>query len=173
MDWIFFLTVLKKVNLKYYNESNNFCIVDLVAQSVTNNNVTAFCYLVLPFYSWYANFVCHYWLDLFSTLLKYKTLLQGRFELLSLSGSFTVTEIGGVRNRTGGLSVSLAGPDGRVIGGGIAGLLTAASPIQVRPFFHISIWIACEKPMSVDPLFCWTTEQAQPTFACVIVYHKE
>ncbi|VVA35581.1 PREDICTED: AT-hook [Prunus dulcis] len=56
---------------------------------------------------------------------------EGRFELLSLSGSFTVTEIGGVRNRTGGLSVSLAGPDGRVIGGGIAGLLTAASPIQI------------------------------------------
>lgn len=56
---------------------------------------------------------------------------EGRFELLSLSGSFTVTEIGGVRSRTGGLSVSLAGPDGRVIGGGIAGMLTAASPIQI------------------------------------------
>ncbi|XP_068309419.1 AT-hook motif nuclear-localized protein 1-like [Pyrus communis] len=56
---------------------------------------------------------------------------EGRFELLSLSGSFTVTEIGGVRSRTGGLSVSLAGPDGRVIGGGIAGVLTAASPIQI------------------------------------------
>lgn len=51
LDWIFYLTVLKKVNLKYYNESKNFYIVDLVAQSVTNNNVTASCYLVLPFYS--------------------------------------------------------------------------------------------------------------------------
>lgn len=37
----------------------------------------------------------------------------------------------GIRSRNGGLSVSLAGPDGRVIGGGVAGLLIAASPIQV------------------------------------------
>lgn len=54
---------------------------------------------------------------------------------MSLSGSFTVTDTGGVRSRTGGLSVSLAGPDGRVIGGGIACLLMAAGPIQVRRFF--------------------------------------
>ncbi|KAM7531644.1 hypothetical protein LguiB_035054 [Lonicera macranthoides] len=46
-------------------------------------------------------------------------------------GSFTICENGGVKSRTGGLSVSLAGPDGRVIGGGIAGLLMAASPIQI------------------------------------------
>ncbi|XP_042513361.1 AT-hook motif nuclear-localized protein 7-like [Macadamia integrifolia] len=56
---------------------------------------------------------------------------EGRFEILSLSGSFAITETAGVRDRTGGLSVSLAGPDGRVIGGGVAGLLMAASPIQV------------------------------------------
>ncbi|XP_030453674.2 AT-hook motif nuclear-localized protein 7-like isoform X1 [Syzygium oleosum] len=56
---------------------------------------------------------------------------EGRFEILSLSGSFTFTDCGGVKSRTGGLSVSLAGPDGRVIGGGMAGLLVAASPIQV------------------------------------------
>ncbi|KAJ7971483.1 AT-hook motif nuclear-localized protein [Quillaja saponaria] len=56
---------------------------------------------------------------------------EGRFEILSLSGSFTVMDTNGARNRTGGLSVSLAGPDGRVIGGGIAGLLTAAGPIQI------------------------------------------
>lgn len=62
------------------------------------------------------------------------SILQGRFEILSLSGSFTVSDTGGVRSRTGGLSVSLAGPDGRVVGGGIAGLLTAASPIQVSTF---------------------------------------
>ncbi|RRT67436.1 hypothetical protein B296_00022727 [Ensete ventricosum] len=53
-------------------------------------------------------------------------LFQGRFEILSLSGSFTITETGGIRGRTGGISVSLAGPDGRVIGGGVAGLLLAA-----------------------------------------------
>ncbi|KAI8549245.1 hypothetical protein RHMOL_Rhmol06G0011000 [Rhododendron molle] len=56
---------------------------------------------------------------------------EGRFEILSLSGSFLLTEVGGHRSRTGGLSVSLAGPDGRVLGGCVAGLLTAASPVQV------------------------------------------
>lgn len=56
---------------------------------------------------------------------------EGRFEILSLSGSYLLSESGGQRSRTGGLSVSLAGPDGRVLGGGVAGLLTAASPVQV------------------------------------------
>ncbi|XVF55633.1 hypothetical protein PTKIN_Ptkin06aG0052100 [Pterospermum kingtungense] len=56
---------------------------------------------------------------------------EGRFEILSLTGSFTVIDTGGVKSRTGGLSVSLAGPDGRVIGGGLAGILVAASPIQI------------------------------------------
>ncbi|XP_061368714.1 AT-hook motif nuclear-localized protein 7-like [Gastrolobium bilobum] len=56
---------------------------------------------------------------------------EGRFEILSLSGSFTLSDSNGIKSRTGGLSVSLAGPDGRVIGGGVAGLLTAAGPIQI------------------------------------------
>ncbi|EAY84291.1 hypothetical protein OsI_05670 [Oryza sativa Indica Group] len=56
---------------------------------------------------------------------------EGRFELLSLSGSFTPTDSGGTRSRSGGMSVSLAATDGRVIGGGVAGLLVAASPVQV------------------------------------------
>jgi hypothetical protein len=61
-------------------------------------------------------------------------MVQGRFEILSVSGSFLVTESGdGTRSRTGGLSVSLAGPDGRVIGGSVAGALIAATPVQV-PF---------------------------------------
>lgn len=41
------------------------------------------------------------------------------------------TENIGSRGRSGGMSVSLAGPDGRVVGGGVAGLLIAATPIQV------------------------------------------
>jgi hypothetical protein len=58
--------------------------------------------------------------------------MQGRYEILSLSGSYLPTDLGGGnRQLTGGLSVSLAGSDGRVIGGGVAGMLTAASPIQV------------------------------------------
>ncbi|KAB2070262.1 hypothetical protein ES319_A08G144300v1 [Gossypium barbadense] len=56
---------------------------------------------------------------------------EGRFEILSLSGSFMPTETQGARSRSGGMSVSLASPDGRVVGGGVAGLLIAASPVQV------------------------------------------
>ncbi|KAK7340244.1 hypothetical protein VNO77_20943 [Canavalia gladiata] len=56
---------------------------------------------------------------------------EGRFEILCLSGSYLVTDSGGSRNRTGGLSVSLASPDGRVIGGGVGGVLIASSPVQV------------------------------------------
>ncbi|KAK7270792.1 hypothetical protein RJT34_26214 [Clitoria ternatea] len=56
---------------------------------------------------------------------------EGRFEILSLSGSFMPTENGLHRSRSGGMSVSLAGPDGRIMGGGLAGLLVAAGPVQV------------------------------------------
>jgi len=56
---------------------------------------------------------------------------EGRFEILSLTGSFIATDSGGTKSRTGGMSVSLAGPDGRVLGGGLAGLLIAAGPVQV------------------------------------------
>lgn len=48
-----------------------------------------------------------------------------------MSGSYLLADSGGSRNRTGGLSVSLASPDGRVIGGGVGGMLIAASPVQV------------------------------------------
>lgn len=63
-----------------------------------------------------------------------KLLFQGRFEILNLSGSFMPTENGGTKGRSGGMSVSLAGPDGRVVGGGLAGLLIAAGPVQVVEF---------------------------------------
>jgi hypothetical protein len=63
-------------------------------------------------------------------------LFQGRFEILQLMGSFTMAE--GGRRRTGGLSVSLAGPDGRVVGGVVAGMLRAASPIQVKLTEHVT-----------------------------------
>ncbi|XP_047250412.1 AT-hook motif nuclear-localized protein 9-like [Capsicum annuum] len=56
---------------------------------------------------------------------------EGRFEILCLSGSFLVDDSGGSRGRIGSLSVSLASPDGRVIGGGVGGVLIAASPIQI------------------------------------------
>ncbi|XP_050225647.1 AT-hook motif nuclear-localized protein 7-like [Mercurialis annua] len=56
---------------------------------------------------------------------------EGRFEILSLSGSYMPTDSGGTKSRSGGMSVALAGPDGRVVGGGLAGLLIAAGPVQV------------------------------------------
>ncbi|PWZ04835.1 hypothetical protein Zm00014a_041908 [Zea mays] len=55
----------------------------------------------------------------------------GRFEIISLSGSFLLAEDGDTRSRTGGLSVALAGSDGRVLGGCVAGMLMAATPVQV------------------------------------------
>ncbi|KAM1069946.1 hypothetical protein ACFX13_001848 [Malus domestica] len=56
---------------------------------------------------------------------------EGRFEILSLSGSYIPTENAGTKSRSGGMSVALAGPDGRVVGGGLAGMLIAAGPVQV------------------------------------------
>ncbi|XP_010274842.1 PREDICTED: AT-hook motif nuclear-localized protein 14 [Nelumbo nucifera] len=56
---------------------------------------------------------------------------EGRFEILSLSGSFLHSEIGGASSRTGGLSVCLSGTDGRIVGGGVGGPLKAAGPVQV------------------------------------------
>ncbi|CAI0471038.1 unnamed protein product [Linum tenue] len=56
---------------------------------------------------------------------------EGRFEIISLSGSFWLSENNGNRSRHGDLSVSLAGSDGRVLGGGVAGMLMAATPVQV------------------------------------------
>ncbi|KAM7476412.1 hypothetical protein LguiB_023655 [Lonicera macranthoides] len=56
---------------------------------------------------------------------------EGRFEILCLSGSYVLTDNGGACGRSGGLSVSLASPDGCVIGGGVGGMLIAATPVQV------------------------------------------
>ena len=74
--------------------------------------------------------------------------MQGRFEIICLSGSYLVTDNGGPRGRTGGLSVLLASPDGRVIGGGVGGVLLAASPVQVtfcslHTFYYFVLLIHC------------------------------
>ncbi|PHT92963.1 AT-hook motif nuclear-localized protein 8 [Capsicum annuum] len=55
---------------------------------------------------------------------------EGRFEIISLTGSFLRSESNGSSGPSG-LSVSLAGADGRVLGGGVAGMLMAATPVQV------------------------------------------
>ncbi|KAL9670561.1 hypothetical protein QQ045_008114 [Rhodiola kirilowii] len=56
---------------------------------------------------------------------------EGRFEIICLSGCYLLTDDDASRNRGGGLSISLASPDGRVFGGGVGGMLIAASPVQV------------------------------------------
>lgn len=57
---------------------------------------------------------------------------EGKFDILTLTGSFTPAESGGSNSgRVGGMSITLAHPNGHVVGGLLAGLLIAASPVQV------------------------------------------
>jgi len=63
---------------------------------------------------------------------------KGRFEILSLSGSFMPTQNGGTKGRAGGMSISLAGPNGNIFGGGLAGMLIAAGPVQVTRFDYMN-----------------------------------
>ncbi|KAG8060832.1 hypothetical protein GUJ93_ZPchr0002g26601 [Zizania palustris] len=56
---------------------------------------------------------------------------EGRFEILCLSGSYLVIDEGGSRTQNGGLCIALCGPDHRVIGGSVGGILTAAGTVQV------------------------------------------
>ncbi|KAH9798566.1 hypothetical protein KPL71_000059 [Citrus sinensis] len=73
------------------------------------------------------------------TVVKYK----GRFEILSLSGSILLSESGGQRSRT----------DGCVLGGGVAGLLTAASPVQIIiGSFLAEGWKESRSGMQPEPL---------------------
>ncbi|KAE8726799.1 AT-hook motif nuclear-localized protein 13 [Hibiscus syriacus] len=74
--------------------------------------------------------VCNVTLRQSGGMVKY----EGRFEIISLSGSFLVSENNGSCSRSGGLNVSFAGSDGRVVGGGIAGTLQAAPPVIVGSF---------------------------------------
>lgn len=53
---------------------------------------------------------------------------------MTLSGSYSLSDDNGSLNRTGSLRVSLAGPDGQVLGGVVAGELIAATPVQVIYF---------------------------------------
>lgn len=48
-----------------------------------------------------------------------------------MTGSIEFPESDSNDSGIGGLSVSLADPDGRVIGGSVAGILIAATPVQV------------------------------------------
>ncbi|CAL0318954.1 unnamed protein product [Lupinus luteus] len=56
---------------------------------------------------------------------------EGRFEILTLGGSLLLYDNNSPSHRSSGLSVSLSGPDGHVVGGGVMGELIAASAVQV------------------------------------------
>lgn len=51
---------------------------------------------------------------------------HGRFEILSLSGAFLPSPA-----TSGGLTISLAGAQGQVVGGSVVGVLTAAGPVLI------------------------------------------
>ncbi|CAN8325049.1 unnamed protein product [Cochlearia groenlandica] len=56
---------------------------------------------------------------------------EGRYEIISLTGSFLNSESNGTVTKSGTLSVSLAGPEGQIVGGCVAGMLIAGSQVQV------------------------------------------
>lgn len=73
------------------------------------------------------------------------------------------TENGGARSRSGGMSVSLASPDGRVVGGGVAGLLVAASPVQVKFLILKSGQPNNNNHPTLGPDIRWLSEALCPT----------
>ena len=82
---------------------------------------------------------------------------QGHFEILSLSGSYLLAEDGDTRSRTGGLSVALVGSDGRIVGGCVAGMLMAATLVQVlhiHVFFALCFQLASASKSASQESFC-------------------
>ncbi|KAL0425986.1 UNVERIFIED_CONTAM: AT-hook motif nuclear-localized protein 11 [Sesamum radiatum] len=55
---------------------------------------------------------------------------EGHFDMVNLSGSY-VNDADSPHGPSGGLNVTFAGPDGRLIGGPVEGVLIAASPVQL------------------------------------------
>ncbi|KAG8377215.1 hypothetical protein BUALT_Bualt08G0005200 [Buddleja alternifolia] len=74
----------------------------------------------------------HYHINYF--IFPFKSFLECWFDILSLSGSFILSEMDGQKSRTDGLSIALSGP-----GGSVADLLVAASPAQVSFFCSLKI----------------------------------
>ncbi|XBI35847.1 hypothetical protein VPH35_121478 [Triticum aestivum] len=60
-----------------------------------------------------------------------RVVYQGCFHILSLSGLYVPSKTNGLSTQKGGLGILFSSPDGRVFGGGSAGPLIAASPVQV------------------------------------------
>lgn len=62
--------------------------------------------------------------------------MQGRFEIVALSGLFSSYEVNGSITRTGSLTVALAGPNAQILGGLVCQLV-AATPVQVYELFSL------------------------------------
>ncbi|MCD7462652.1 hypothetical protein HAX54_049043, partial [Datura stramonium] len=77
---------------------------------------------------------------------------KDQFIIISLSGSFLLSENNGRRSRTGRLSVSLARQDGRVFGSVVAGMLTAATPVDVVSIVEKGVKPNSEAPSLTQPL---------------------
>ncbi|KAM3207949.1 hypothetical protein ACQJBY_062931 [Aegilops geniculata] len=56
---------------------------------------------------------------------------EGYFDIVTLSGMYLLSKSNGLSTLKGGFSISLVGHDGSLFGGGLAGPLIAASPVQV------------------------------------------
>ncbi|XBJ03798.1 hypothetical protein VPH35_022862 [Triticum aestivum] len=56
---------------------------------------------------------------------------QGQFEIISLKGSYLLSDDGGSGNSNGGLSIMVSTPCGSLFGGSVGGPLIAADPVQV------------------------------------------
>lgn len=82
---------------------------------------------LVPLFLWF--FCCFFltYQQIFSAFI----LLQGHFDILSLTGSYTKNDAKAPHGLVGCLNVTLSGPDGRVIGGGVEAVMLASSAVQV------------------------------------------
>ncbi|KAK9667842.1 hypothetical protein RND81_13G014900 [Saponaria officinalis] len=87
---------------------------------------------------------------------------EGQFEIISLSGSFLFSQNSGGQVRSGGLSVSLADSDGRVLGGGVVGVLRAATHVQIIVGSFIADGKKPKYMPSVPPSHMLSFSEAQP-----------
>ncbi|EPS65176.1 hypothetical protein M569_09606 [Genlisea aurea] len=72
---------------------------------------------------------------------------EGHFDMVNLSGSYINDPADGL---SGGLNVTFAGSDGRLIGGPVDGLLIAATPVQVIVGVLVPSSSSSAKPKAKD-----------------------
>ena len=90
--------------------------------------------------------------------------MQGYFDIVSLSGVYLLSKSNGLSTLKGGFSISLVGHDGSLFGGGLAGPLIAASPVQVT-IFHLDQH-ASKRPTKI--FIPYTSFSFHSTFLCLL-----